>query len=224
MAPRKGSIPSNFVDLTGQLFGRLTVVGPGPRLKGRFRWVCLCSCGTTKNVEPVNLRSGRQVSCGCYNDSIRNSRNEALRVSDEQKRQKARARSRKWALANRDREYAKLKADPRRWAKAIERTRQWGERNLEARRAFVRNRRARIKQADGHHTGKDIVALRMRQGNRCAVCQTSLRGGYHADHITPLSRGGTNYPRNIQLLCPTCNLEKHARDPVAFMQMRGFLI
>lgn len=30
------------------------------------------------------------------------------------------------------------------------------------------------------------------------------------DHITPLARGGTNQPDNIQVLCRACNARKHA--------------
>jgi hypothetical protein len=29
---------------------------------------------------------------------------------------------------------------------------------------------------------------------------------------------------NVQLLCPPCNLKKHAKDPIQFMQERGFLL
>lgn len=31
------------------------------------------------------------------------------------------------------------------------------------------------------------------------------------DHITPLARGGTNDPANIQILCRPCNSRKHAQ-------------
>lgn len=58
----------------------------------------------------------------------------------------------------------------------------------------------------------------------CVVCQKDLRYGYHIDHIYPVSKGGENVDYNLQALCPKCNLEKHDRDPIDFMQSRGFLL
>lgn len=60
---------------------------------------------------------------------------------------------------------------------------------------------------------------------RCAACRCDLRrSGYHMDHIMPLAKGGAHAPRNVQLLCPTCNVRKSAKHPVDFMQERGFLL
>lgn len=59
---------------------------------------------------------------------------------------------------------------------------------------------------------------------KCAACSVKLDAGYHVDHITPLARGGEHSPANLQLLCPTCNVRKSAKDPIAFMQERGFLL
>lgn len=55
-------------DLVGRVFGQLTVtarVNP-PSGKGRTRWACVCTCLNTTVVAPGKLRSGQQVSCGCY--------------------------------------------------------------------------------------------------------------------------------------------------------------
>jgi 5-methylcytosine-specific restriction endonuclease McrA len=50
------------------------------------------------------------------------------------------------------------------------------------------------------------------------------RTGYHLDHIIPLARGGKNEDRNMQVTCPTCNRQKHSKDPIEFMQSRGYLL
>ncbi len=55
------------LDLTGQKFGRLTVIRRAENNKQqRTRQLCRCSCGVIKTVDTRNLRSGAIVSCGCY--------------------------------------------------------------------------------------------------------------------------------------------------------------
>jgi len=53
------------VDLTGQVFGRWTVLGPRLRRRGLAIWRCRCSCGTVKWVVSQTLRNGSSRSCGC---------------------------------------------------------------------------------------------------------------------------------------------------------------
>lgn len=56
-------------DLTGQKFGRLTVVsyyGHKENIKSHNNfWVCKCDCGNESVVETVSLTSGGTKSCGC---------------------------------------------------------------------------------------------------------------------------------------------------------------
>lgn len=59
---------------------------------------------------------------------------------------------------------------------------------------------------------------------RCAICATSIKRGYHMDHISPLARGGEHVGRNIQLLCKTCNVRKNAKDPIDYMRSLGRLL
>ena len=56
-------------DLTGRVFGRLTVTEFAGRNKnGLACWKCLCSCGNVvAGVRRGNLQSGNTTSCGCYN-------------------------------------------------------------------------------------------------------------------------------------------------------------
>jgi hypothetical protein len=53
-------------DLTGQIFGRLTVLQFIGRPK-KSMYLCRCECGTEKVLAIDVLQSGRVVSCGCYN-------------------------------------------------------------------------------------------------------------------------------------------------------------
>lgn len=79
--------------------------------------------------------------------------------------------------------------------------------------AYSRTRRSRKRNAEGFHTEADIKELFVNQGGKCNGCLDDLyktgKQKYHVDHIIPLSRGGNNWPTNLQLLCPSCNLSKH---------------
>ena len=52
-------------DLTGQKFGKLTVLYPVASKSQRARWHCVCECGNEKDVLQQNLFSGHVRSCGC---------------------------------------------------------------------------------------------------------------------------------------------------------------
>lgn len=53
-------------DLTGQKFGRLTVLYELPERKnGKIQWRCRCDCGNEKDVLSTSLTSGHTQSCGC---------------------------------------------------------------------------------------------------------------------------------------------------------------
>lgn len=51
-------------DVSKQQFGELTVV-TRDLSSIRTKWICLCSCGTTKSIASYSLVSGRTRSCGC---------------------------------------------------------------------------------------------------------------------------------------------------------------
>lgn len=102
--------------------------------------------------------------------------------------------------------------------------RQYYARHPEKYLAHARNRKARLRAADGSHTAGEIRALYHKQSGRCPNCRCSLARGYHADHIVPLIRGGSNWISNIQLLCPPCNTSKKAMDPIAWAQREGRLL
>ena len=59
-----------FVDLTGQRFGRLTVLSRAedyviPSGQHKTMWRCKCDCGNEVNVCSANLRGKHTQSCGC---------------------------------------------------------------------------------------------------------------------------------------------------------------
>lgn len=55
------------IDLTGKIFGKLTVVEEYPQRtpQGSVQWKCQCECGNTTIVSGDNLRRNHTLSCGC---------------------------------------------------------------------------------------------------------------------------------------------------------------
>ena len=62
---------SKLIDLTGQRFGRLTVISKAessitPNGTIRTMWLCKCDCGNEVVRSSSNLRKTNHVSCGCW--------------------------------------------------------------------------------------------------------------------------------------------------------------
>lgn len=64
-----------LIDLTGQKFGRLTVIRRGENIDNYPGWVCQCDCGNITHVRGKFLRSGRTQSCGCLHNELLTIRN-----------------------------------------------------------------------------------------------------------------------------------------------------
>lgn len=55
------------LELTGKVFGRLTVIEECGRTKaGKTKWLCKCSCGNLTTPIGSGLINGGVLSCGCY--------------------------------------------------------------------------------------------------------------------------------------------------------------
>ena len=54
------------IDLTGQKFGKLTVIKRISEIgDGHIKWLCKCECGSIIEAQGSNLKSGHTTSCGC---------------------------------------------------------------------------------------------------------------------------------------------------------------
>jgi hypothetical protein len=65
---------SNFIDLTGKLFGYWTVLFQDQTNHGkrkRIYWMCRCACGQEKSILGDTLRHNGSKSCGCRMNEIR---------------------------------------------------------------------------------------------------------------------------------------------------------
>jgi hypothetical protein len=73
----------------------------------------------------------------------------------------------------------------------------------QARRAFELG-------AEGTFSDQEWYDLLEKYKGICPGCG-KMKDKFAADHIVPLSRGGTNWISNIQPLCKSCNSSKHAK-------------
>lgn len=76
----------------------------------------------------------------------------------------------------------------------------------------------------GKHTNSDIRRIFRLQKGRCGYCRSKLRPGMHRDHVVAIANGGTNFARNMQLLCEECNRRKASKSPEDFAREMGLLI
>lgn len=84
---------------------------------------------------------------------------------------------------------------------------EWARRNHETVLMWNRIRRHRERTAGLMPSISDFKAMGCMQDWRCTYCQESLKS-FHIDHKMPVSRGGLNGEKNLQLLCGPCNLKK----------------
>lgn len=99
-------------------------------------------------------------------------------------------------------------------------------RNPEYQRAINAKRRARKIGNGGSFSQNELKTLISLQNNKCASCYLKIKGrNFHADHIKPIFLGGDSNISNIQILCPSCNLKKGAKDPIEWAQKeKGMLL
>lgn len=100
------------------------------------------------------------------------------------------ARHKRWAEANPE----KVKQYKRKW------------KNINRERVLQYKRNRRKLEIIDHFTIEEWQRLLDRYDHRCLCCGSEDL--ITADHIIPLSKGGSNHISNIQPLCVTCNSKK----------------
>ncbi len=124
-----------------------------------------------------------------------------------------------WKSKNRD----KVKAYNAAYGAAHrEEAKAWRRANKNVDRVHKQNRRHR--ERGGNLSAGIALKLFKLQRGKCACCGELLGDDYQLDHIMPIALGGKNVDSNMQLLRKVCNLQKHAKHPIDFMQERGLLL
>lgn len=90
--------------------------------------------------------------------------------------------------------------------------------------ALNRARKARQSGAEGRYTAEDVANILEMQHGKCAICGKPIGKRFHVDHIVPVASGGSNWPKNLQVTHPKCNVAKSATDPIIFMRRMGKLL
>lgn len=136
----------------------------------------------------------------------------------------ARTSAKKWDLLNAEKKKARNAAWHRKnREKVISRVAKYHKEYPELTRIYGQNYRAK-KKKNGGELSRNLPQILMKlQNGKCACCKEKLVK-YDMDHIIPVSKGGENIDKNIQLLCQSCNRAKGARDAIEFMRSRGYLL
>jgi 5-methylcytosine-specific restriction endonuclease McrA len=117
--------------------------------------------------------------------------------------EKARERGRRYRLANLE----KRREGVRQWRKKHKNYgREWKQKNPDKLCATKAKRRAKVEGNGGSFTAEQWRFLCTKCSNRCLCC--GKRRKLTADHVIPVSKGGTSNIENIQPLCGPCNSRK----------------
>lgn len=131
-------------------------------------------------------------------------------VSEEQRKEKARIRSARYYTAHPERAQQASKRWRDKNRKRINsKSSEYAKSRRHQYRLYCIARRTKKTQAGGSFTVEEGLNLCFEYDNRCLCC-CKLRP-LTADHVLPVSKGGSSYIENIQPLCGPCNYSKGAK-------------
>src|SRR5215213_2640007 len=136
----------------------------------------------------------------------------ARRKYQEEHKEEISEYKKRWAADNEEKVAAsKLAYYEREREEVIARSKKWTEDNPEkvsqAKANNRRKRRAARHASLGSFTAEEFKALCEGYGNRCLACG-GAEAALEADHVVPLTKGGSDDISNIQPLCGSCNRKK----------------
>lgn len=106
----------------------------------------------------------------------------------------------------------------------LESARRWAKQNPLKRKLTESRRRLRKIGNGGYHTIDDIVMILDEQGWKCVCGEPLDLTNSTVDHVVPVSKGGSNDPDNIQMLCGPCNSQKNHFDLELWLERNGYFL
>lgn len=97
----------------------------------------------------------------------------------------------------------------------------WVKANPEKKQTIENNRRSRELRATGSHTTEQWLSLLASYHGKCIYCGAKATT---RDHITPLTKDGTNDIENIVPACKSCNSKKHNTSLLVWMTKKAHLL
>ena len=99
-------------------------------------------------------------------------------------------------------------------------TAEYDKKNPKNAKARAMRRKKLINAASGIISNSDLKKIRNTLSDSCRYCNEPLNGKGDIEHLTPISRGGSNNLNNITLSCSKCNLAKTKKTHNEFIIWR----
>lgn len=178
--------------------------------RGVSDYRCL-ECHRLKCASPAE-RERRLEYMAAHQRHYRKKHPDRVSATQRKRQHKNTALSRKRRAANPEPTRAALrKSFQKHKAKRMAETKAWRKKHKAAVALYMRPIKVMRRAAEGRFDSDDIVRMLAEQNNTCMACPADISSSYHTDHVIPLSRGGTHWPSNLQLLCGPCNRSKGAK-------------
>lgn len=196
-------------DLAGMTFGRLFVIERIGSKNNKALWLCMCECGNEHEATGVNLNRGYVKSCGCLSSSYKTGETKLCKMCGKETYIKKSHLSVQGTYCSRkcmseDYKLIMNNSDNPNYRHGKSRTRDYL-------RPYGHRRRSSVRGATGSFSYREIEEKLKEQDDVCYWCFECLEGRYHADHIIPIARGGSNTIANIAISCEACNAQKGSK-------------
>ena len=197
-------------DLTGQRFGRLTVISYNEEVskqKKRSWWNCKCDCGNEVRVPTAELKRGGTKSCGCLQKEITSKRTKEM-WQDEEYRNKMENILRDEEFKNKQKERLS-KRNIINWQNEEYRASMVGENNPNYNPSLTDEEREQSRHIDGYKEW--VYEVKERANFTCDCCGDNRGGNLVSHHLDGYhwNKEGRIDINNGVCLCEKCHKEFH---------------